>query len=824
MIGETVSAPALTSTSRGRLGRGTHRSRLAGAAVATLGLVAGLVAASPLDASAARKPPPAPMPAALTPGTWTRPVFPERSVPGYFGPTRVEARVSAGDGATDARYMIPTAAGTSMVWGDWDGNGTTTPALFAGGQWLVYNRIIGAAPQPSTGLTFGAAGDRPVAGDWDGNGTTDIGVVRGNVWLLSLGTTPVGPGVQQPVWRQFAFGLPSDRVVVGDWNGDRTDTIGVVRAGRWYLRDFASAGRSRKAFAFGRPGDVPVVGDWNGDRTDTVGVVRGSTWYTRDTNTTGPTTPKAAKATKRPAARPKPVKGGPTTVRVVAHQAGAVPAPWRTLAGPTGAGCPTAARKVAAQAGYVVPSRILDRPMPVAVPAPDPAFAVRDSLRQAERYLLGAQYVERWVGRSLQPFTEIRGKVRDEELAIRRPAMAALTVAIAVRTSAHSDLRVGRTRQDAIRYTDWLVRSLACEHASVTPGGWGSGWQTAHWANLIGEAAWLIWDQLSAQTRDYVASMIVSEANVRLGMPTEYWADKAGTVLSPGNTHAEEDAWNAALLELAVNMMPRAPRVADWRAKAVELEAAAYSTKTDANSSTPVNGVALTDRLNGSNIYDDGSVENHSRIHPDYSTNIQHLWWAADLAGLAGRQTPEAAFHNAPLVYGSFSKLSFAPDTASPAGGVYLQPGGTIYRPGSGDIYYPQGSDWGVVRRAHFVSLDAHALAYGAWIAPPDAWNPRDALTFHIAAQQALAKTSGVSDGRTYSINDAVAFSQDTYPGREEYAAQQLATGWLALYVGRVGRLKVDTSGYAKPTVAFQRAHSFRQPGATSSQRETLSP
>jgi hypothetical protein len=211
-------------------------------------------------------------------------------------------------------------------------------------------------------------------------------------------------------------------------------------------------------------------------------------------------------------------------------------------------------------------------------------------------------------------------------------------------------------------------------------------------------------------------------------------------------------------------------------------------------------------------------------VHPDYSTNIQHLWWAADFAGLAGRAVPAAMFHNAGLVYGAFTKLPFTPGLPGPAGGVFLPPGGTVYQVGTNNIYYPQGSDWGTVRRAHFASFDAHAYAYAPLIAPADAWSPRDALIQHIAGQRALAATSGATDGRTYNRNPAVAATEDTYPGREEYAASQLATTWLALYVGRVGHLRVDSGPYGLPPVAFTKgpvANGFTPLVSDSAQQET---
>jgi hypothetical protein len=362
--------------------------------------------------------------------------------------------------------------------------------------------------------------------------------------------------------------------------------------------------------------------------------------------------------------------------------------------------------------------------------------------------------------------------------------MAALTTAVAARTRAHNDASVGRTRDEAVRYSDWLIRSIACEHVAVTPGGWGAGWQTAHWAMLTGEAAWLVWDYLTPQTREYVAQMVVYEADRQLMRSPEYWANANGAVVSKGDTKAEENSWNAGILELAVAMLPKHDQVPNWRRRAVDLETASYARLADISSGQVVNGVTLADRLDGANIYDDGTVENHRILHPDYMTNIQHLWWTADVAGLAGRFVPVSAIHNGSLVYGAFSTLQFPAGAPSVADGApYAEPGGTMYRPGTNEVYYPQGSFWGTVRRAHFVSFDAHAYAYG--LDTSAAWPARDALAAHVAGQQALVATNGTGDGRTYNFDPPTANAQESYNGREEYAASQLAAGWLALYVSR---------------------------------------
>ena len=809
----TGTDPLLTPSAR------PHRSRPGVAGVAVVALVSGLLAAAPGGpAQADTTTPGAPgMPPALRPGSVTAPVYPLRSVPGYAVASSVHARVKALDGRPDKRYFVPTPAGSTLLWGDWDRDGAHTPVVFSNGHWVVYDAMIGATPVPSREFDYGMAGDKPVVGDWNRDGRTDIGVVRGNAWMLR-NRPDAGP-----TWRRVGFGTATDRPVTGDWDGDGRDGIGVRRGKTFYLRTTATKGPSTYTYAFGRPSDTPVTGDWDGDGTDSVGVVRGSVWHLRSESTT----------TRRP--RPTVVKRAVDRPR----EPGSVPAPWPTLAGPDGQACATASAGVAnrPQVGATVrPSLLLDKELPYDAADPalaaNPVFQTRTALLESEKYLLGAQYLERWYDKRFQRYTDIlsRFPTTQQEYAVRRPAMAALTTAVAARTKAHNDTSVGRTRDEAIRYTDWLVRSIACEHVAVTPGGWGAGWQSAHWAMLTGQAAWLVWDYLTPQTREYVAQMLVYEADRRLMAPVEYWADASGTVVSRGNTKAEENSWNSGVLELALAMMPRHPQAGNWRRKAVDLQTAAFARLADINSAEVVNGVTLADRLDGANAYDDGTVENHQAIHPDYMTNIQQSWWAADVAGLAGRKVPQSAFHNAALVYASIAATQFAEGAPSPTGnGVFGPPGGTIYRPGSNDIYYPQGSIWGTVRRAHFVSFDAHALAWGLDSATP--WPARDALAQHVSGQLGLVANNGTGDGRTYSFDPPTANSQDNYNGREEYAASQLAAAWLALYVSanawdrQFNAPAIDAATYAPlPVLTQAETGWFAQPRGTSPDGERLSP
>jgi hypothetical protein len=693
--------------------------------------------------------------AATTPTTSVRPPM---NVPAYVGSGRLKASVPEGGAVTYDLPRLPD--GGRRVMGDWDGDGAQTPGIFAEGRWQLWDHLVRTG-SPDLDATFGQAGDLPVTGDWNGDGITDLGVVRGSEWILALGPLP-SDGAAPVVWRDVTFGDPGDLPVAGDWNGDGTDGIGAFHDGHWLLADSPTDLAAATSVSYGAPGDEPVAGDWIGDGADGLGVVRGSTWFLSNSATA-------------PEADSQPVLGRRDTDAPVSWQ---VP---DTIGAVT---CPTRRAATVGDRGWVVPSTVLDRDVPA--PARGTVRRVRGSLEQSERYLLGTQYGVRWRPTRSHTYLSLLGRPRDDELAIRLPAMSALTVAIGLRTGAADPTGIGASAGKASRYVDQLVRSIACDHQAVSPDGWGLGWQTAHWAMLTGAAAWLVWDRLTPQTQSDVTAMLVDEADHQTQLAVPYWGRSDGSIATPGDTRAEECAWNAALLSLASSMMPAAPHAPLWRATSAELAVAAYSTQSDLSSPTLVNGVPLETRLQGFNAYPDGTVENHGRIHPDYASNVQLLWLAADFARLARQWVPEAMFHHAGLVYSSLSTDPFQAGAASPAGGTYADPGGTVYVPGSDTIYYPQGDDWGVVRRAHWLSLDAHAMVYAQYLGSAG-WPAADALAQHERGQRALWRSSGAQDGRTYSVDPVVAAQQDTYPGREEYAAQNLATAWLALYVGQLG-------------------------------------
>jgi surface antigen len=152
----------------------------------------------------------------------------------------------------------------------------SSPSLAAGAFELSNSRTDPTRPVT---VQLGQAGDVPVAGNWDGKGSDSIGVFRAGSWFLS-NATPGTPGRMIEV----LFGQAGDVPVVGDWDGNGTDTVGVFRAGTWILsNDNTTDPAQLVSFVYGEQGDAPVVGDWDGRGGDTVGVYRQGTWFLSNT-------------------------------------------------------------------------------------------------------------------------------------------------------------------------------------------------------------------------------------------------------------------------------------------------------------------------------------------------------------------------------------------------------------------------------------------------------------------------------------------------------------------------------------------------------------
>jgi hypothetical protein len=110
----------------------------------------------------------------------------------------------------------------------------------------------------------------PVIGDWDGDGADDVGLYAAGMFL----TDSDKDGTFDD---SIPLGSTDNKSVVGDWDGDGTDDVGVFKTSerRFYL-DNDEDGTADATFTIGRADDVPVVGDWDQDGRDDIGVFRPS--------------------------------------------------------------------------------------------------------------------------------------------------------------------------------------------------------------------------------------------------------------------------------------------------------------------------------------------------------------------------------------------------------------------------------------------------------------------------------------------------------------------------------------------------------------------
>ena len=168
--------------------------------------------------------------------------------------------------------------------------------VFRNGQWILDTNHDHVYDTGDTVYKFGQTGDVPITGDWNGDGVDHIGVFRNVNGIGEFILDTNGNGVIDSGDTAFYFGLGTDRIVIGDWNGDGRDKVGVFRDnGSRRVGEFSldtngnhQFDSSDSVFLFGLATDKIVIGDWNGDGRDKVGVFRnngsGVGLFSLDTN------------------------------------------------------------------------------------------------------------------------------------------------------------------------------------------------------------------------------------------------------------------------------------------------------------------------------------------------------------------------------------------------------------------------------------------------------------------------------------------------------------------------------------------------------------
>ncbi|MGC5616853.1 family 16 glycoside hydrolase [Georgenia sp. Z1491] len=130
-------------------------------------------------------------------------------------------------------------------------------------------------------FSFGRPGDEVLVGDWDGDGSDTLAVRRGNAYFLSNNLYGGNADVE------LTFGRASDTVLVGDWDGDGSDSFAVRRGNSYFLTNSLSGGNAEAELDYGRADDQVLVGDYDADGADSFAVRRGNTYYVSNSLNSG---------------------------------------------------------------------------------------------------------------------------------------------------------------------------------------------------------------------------------------------------------------------------------------------------------------------------------------------------------------------------------------------------------------------------------------------------------------------------------------------------------------------------------------------------------
>ena len=97
--------------------------------------------------------------------------------------------------------------------------------MFRDGHWTLDTDGDGRLTDKDASFEFGQKGDLPIVGDFDGDGVDEIGVYRDGKWIIDINHNHQ-IDAQDMVFEMGGYG---DKPVVGDWNGDGKDDPGTYQ-------------------------------------------------------------------------------------------------------------------------------------------------------------------------------------------------------------------------------------------------------------------------------------------------------------------------------------------------------------------------------------------------------------------------------------------------------------------------------------------------------------------------------------------------------------------------------------------------------------------
>lgn len=279
---------------------------------------------------------------------------------------------------------------------------------------------------------------------------------------------------------------------------------------------------------------------------------------------------------------------------------------------------------------------------------PDSLFCTPDQTSRNGRLLAAyRQAIDRWgdvLAERIEPVPRRTGEAfygrgGNREDDIRPIGYAVLVNGLLSRMNASS--RADRIRKDAIAALRYLTASHVTGPSTCVNGKkWGDMWQSAMWARAAGAGAWAMWDDLDRDIQLAAARMIEHEADRFLSQTPKSSINR--------DTGAEENAWNALILSLATNMMPRHPRTNAWARAAKTYMYNVFSVPADADdTSLGDDGQAINTWVTTVNAHADFTVENHGLVHMGYQkTSIAQLLENAVHYLTVGSQPPAACRHH----------------------------------------------------------------------------------------------------------------------------------------------------------------------------------
>lgn len=183
-----------------------------------------------------------------------------------------------------SREVLFGKLGDIPITGDWNGDGDDDIGVFrlssaADGEveaTFYLDLSLDEATNQEISLSCSSEAV-PLIGDWNGNGYDDIGIYLPTQKTFSLYT--LNDSYDPSHFQDVEFGNYGDFPIVGDWDGDGDHDIGIFRTDKdnnqneFYLDKNLSGGAAELGpYTYGSVGDVPIIGDWDGDKDDNIGI------------------------------------------------------------------------------------------------------------------------------------------------------------------------------------------------------------------------------------------------------------------------------------------------------------------------------------------------------------------------------------------------------------------------------------------------------------------------------------------------------------------------------------------------------------------------